>query len=85
MEEAFYKILEQKLDKMTRKTRLYLILKEKLSEKGYWKKKKRGNFKKGLEKMSLKRAYPDVSASLISPKTKNQNNDYIGQDGFPDY
>jgi hypothetical protein len=39
-------ILRQKLQKLTRQQKLYKILKEELSKKGYWKKLPRGDAKK---------------------------------------
>jgi len=39
-------ILRQKIRKMTRQQKLYKILKEELSKKGYWKKLPRGDAKK---------------------------------------
>jgi len=41
--------LEKRLQKLTRKQRLYRLLKFELEEKGYWRNKPRGNPKKGFE------------------------------------
>ena len=47
MEANFYKILENELKTLKRRTKLFQILKRELTKQGYWRNLPRGDAKKG--------------------------------------
>lgn len=60
MEAEFYKMLENKLKTLKRRTKLFNLLKNELSRQGYWKNKARRIPARDELKKNIQKTYTDL-------------------------